>query len=52
MSYFDEYPGCINCPVSQYCGTVVSSVKLCHSYNDSIMEKEVLVLAPSKAASG
>lgn len=25
----DQYPHCIRCPMSKYCGTVVSSIKLC-----------------------
>ena len=40
MSYLDKYPNCNGCPVEKYCGTVVSSVKLCHSFNDSMMQKE------------
>lgn len=51
MTYLDKYPNCINCPVEKYCGTVVSSIRLCHSYNDSVAEKESAhVLALSKAA--
>ena len=40
MSYLDHYPCCIGCPVEKYCGTMVSSVRLCHSYDDSMAEKE------------
>lgn len=40
MTYSDKYPNCINCPVDKYCGTAVSSIRLCQSYNDSIAEKE------------
>jgi hypothetical protein len=39
MTYYDKYH-CINCPVDKYCGTVVSSIKLCHSLNDAISGKE------------
>lgn len=35
MSYLDKYPCCIGCPVGKYCGTMVSSIRLCNSYNDS-----------------
>ena len=35
MRYIDKYPNCINCPVSKYCGTMVSSIRLCNSYQDS-----------------
>ena len=48
MTYYDKYH-CVNCPVDKYCGTMVSSIKLCHSYNDS-MEENISVSIPSKAA--
>ena len=51
MTYLDKYPNCNGCPVEKYCGTMVSSVRLCHSYDDSMAEKEkshALIL--SKAA--
>ena len=52
MTYLDKYPNCINCPVEKYCGTVVGSIRLCHSYNEEIAEKESShVLTLSKAAS-
>ena len=35
MTYLDKYPHCVGCPVYKYCGTVVSSVKLCHSYEEN-----------------
>ena len=35
MSYLDKYPHCIGCPVTKYCGTMVSSIKLCHSYDET-----------------
>ncbi len=51
MTYLDKYPNCINCPVEKYCGTVVSSIRLCHSYNDDVAAKETShVLTLSKAA--
>lgn len=34
MTYLDKYPNCIGCPVSKYCGTAVSSIRLCHSYKE------------------
>ena len=35
MSYLDKYPDCLGCPCSKYCGTVVSSVRLCNSYEEN-----------------
>ena len=50
MTYLDKYPNCLHCPVSRWCGTAVSSIRLCHSYNDDVAEKETShVLALSKA---
>lgn len=40
--YLDKYPDCVECPVSQYCGTVVSSIRLCNSYPVSEGEKILL----------
>lgn len=52
MTYLDKYPNCNGCPVEKYCGTAVSSIKLCHSYNDDVAVKESShVLTLSKAAS-
>lgn len=52
MTYLDKYPNCIGCPVSRWCGTAVGSIRLCHSYNEDIAEKESShVLTLSKAAS-
>ncbi len=31
MRYLDKYPACKGCPVSSYCGTMVSSIRLCKS---------------------
>ena len=31
MKYSDVY-SCENCPVKQYCGTMIQSIKLCNSY--------------------
>jgi hypothetical protein len=51
MTYLDKYPNCNGCPVEEYCGTVVGSIRLCHSYNEDISEKESShVLTLSKAA--
>lgn len=30
--FLDKYPDCVGCPVSKYCGTCVSSVELCYSF--------------------
>ena len=38
MTYLDKYPSCLGCPVEKYCGTAVSSIRLCHSYNDATIE--------------
>lgn len=52
MTYLDKYPNCIKCPVSKWCGTAVSSIRLCHSYNDDVADKETShVLTLSEAAS-
>jgi hypothetical protein len=48
MSYLDKYPDCAGCPVSKYCGTMVSSIRLCHSCDD---KNDAHVLTLSKAAS-
>jgi hypothetical protein len=34
MTYLEKYPNCNGCPVEEYCGTVVGSIKLCHSYKE------------------
>lgn len=34
MKYLDKYPDCIGCPVSKYCGTVVSSIRICNNYTE------------------
>ena len=46
MTYYDKYH-CINCPVEKYCGTMVGSIRLCHSYRE---EDTKSVLTLSKAA--
>ena len=35
MTYLEKYPDCKGCPVHEYCGTVISSIRLCHSYDDN-----------------
>lgn len=35
MTYLDIYEDCAGCPVSKYCGTIVSSIKLCKSYENN-----------------
>lgn len=49
MTYLDKYPNCNGCPVEKYCGTAVSCIKLCHSYNDSTMENDIHALTLSRA---
>lgn len=39
-TFLDKYPGCIGCPVEKYCGTMVGSIRLCHSYDQNFKEKE------------
>lgn len=39
MKYIDVYKGCIGCPVSKYCGTMISSIRLCYSYNEPSIEE-------------
>ena len=39
MTYLDKYPSCIGCPVYKYCGTMISSIKLCHSCDESSIEE-------------
>ena len=39
MRYLDKYPGCMGCPVSNYCGTMISSIRLCHSYSEPSIEE-------------
>ena len=53
MKYIDVYKNCIGCPVEKYCGTAVSSIRLCHSYNDATAENQKAshVLTLSEAAS-
>lgn len=36
MAYIDKYPNCNGCPVAKYCGTIISSVKLCNSYDYAV----------------
>ena len=41
MKYIDKYPGWHGCPVYEYCGTMVSSIRLCNSYEDKEEQKEI-----------
>lgn len=41
MRYIDKYPGCKGCPVEQYCGTMVSSIRLCESYQKPEEQKDL-----------
>ena len=51
-TYLDKFPNCLGCPVEKYCGTAVSSIRLCHSYNDAIAENQKAshILTLSQAA--
>ena len=49
MTYLDKYPNCNGCPVEQYFGTAVGSIRLCHSYRED-SEEDTHVLTLSKAA--
>lgn len=35
MRYLDKYKNCEKCPVHQYCGTMISSTRLCNSYKEN-----------------
>lgn len=48
MTYLDKYPNCNGCPVEKYCGTAVSSIKLCHSYKEPSTPTLVLTEYASK----
>ena len=39
MSYLDKYPNCMGCPVTKYCGTMIGSIRLCHSCDESSVEE-------------
>ena len=34
MTFLDKYKDCRICPVRKYCGTMVSSIRLCNSYKN------------------
>ena len=38
MKYLEVYPDCKGCPVLQYCGTMIQSIKLCNSYQPKLQE--------------
>lgn len=40
MAFIDKYPNCKDCPVLKYCGTMVSSIRLCNSYELNIKKNE------------
>lgn len=40
MKYLDKYPHCNGCPVYKYCGTMISSVRLCNSYEENFKENK------------
>lgn len=31
-TYLDIYPNCKGCPMIKYCDTMISSIKLCNSF--------------------
>ena len=37
-TFLEKYKDCRYCPVAKYCGTMVASIRLCHSYKEE--EKE------------
>ena len=41
MKYIDKYKNCEGCPVYEFCGTMVSSIRLCNSYEDKEEQKEI-----------
>ena len=41
MKYLDKYPSCKGCPVSSFCGTMVSSSRLCNSYENKEEQKDI-----------
>lgn len=45
MRYIDKYPSCIGCPVAKYCGTAISSIRLCNSYNNSQDSKSFMAVS-------
>lgn len=40
MRYIDKYKNCKGCPVSKYCGTMVSCFRLCNSYDMNNHDEE------------
>ena len=40
MRYLDHYPNCIGCPVSKWCGTAISSIRICNSYEDNTQNQD------------
>lgn len=41
MSYLDVYKECARCPVSRFCGTMVSCFRLCNSYGNKEEQKDI-----------
>ena len=41
MTYLDIYPHCKGCPVSRFCGTMVSSFRLCNSYDNKEEQRDI-----------
>ena len=41
MKYIDKYKNCHECPVEDYCGTMVSSIRLCNSYENEEEQKDI-----------
>lgn len=40
-TYLDKYPNCVGCPHYKYCGLMVSSIRLCKSYDENKQENSV-----------
>ena len=48
MRYIDKYPNCIGCPVKKYCGTMVGSIRLCNSFEESKKAKSFMAVTAIK----
>lgn len=44
MTYLEVY-GCKNCPVAACCGTMIQSIRLCHSYQKPKLEPKEITLS-------
>ena len=41
MKYIDKYPNCKGCPVYEFCGTMISSIRLCNSYENKEEQEQI-----------